>query len=171
MRCNLNFNQCYLSPYYPEPIFTCRRNILLAILNSTNVVINPTTAFALLSSATTQTVADDGNIVTTFIAGSGNSVNVDGGGNITLSPGTYRVSYTVMATLPAGGNMSSALYLNGTEVSSSQSTATGTAGNAGVLVNTSTITIPAGGGTLRLVNTSGDSLTVNATNIVITKIG
>ena len=172
MRCNFNFNRCFLGPYYPVPIFICCRNLLNAIsYNSENTVINPTTSFALFSSSVVQTVVPSGNVVTSFIAGSGTGITSDGAGNITLAPGTYRISYNAFGTFPANGTLSLALYQDGFIVPSSQSSTSGTTGNIGALLNVSTVTVTGASSIIRLVNTNTQSQTINSASIVITKIG
>jgi len=164
---NCNFNACYCGPYYPRPINTC------SCLNrcSVGTVINPTiprewAVFVLTGSSN---VSSNATVPVALSTSSGTSITDAGSGFITLTPGTYEISYSLDAVIPSGGNVSFALEEGSDVITGTTTTSSGEENEVAnlalrtILNLTSTTTIG-------LVNTTSEAVTVNNANVTILKL-
>ena len=81
--------------------------------------------------------------------------------------GTYLVSYFANGSVPSG-NLSTSLYLDGTQVSGETIVQTNTAGSSSAAGKTVLITTN-GAGTLSLYNTSGETATLSSATLTVLK--
>jgi len=164
---NCNFNACYCGPYYPRPINTC------SCLNrcSVGTVVNPTIPreWAVFLLTTTTSVNSNATIPVTLSASSGSSITDAGSGTITLTPGTYEISYTADVVIPTGLTVSLALENNGEEISGTTTNMTGTAGQVVNLSNKIILNFT-DTASLTLVNATGETVSVDRANVTILKL-
>ncbi len=159
------FNCCICN--HPCPIFCPFINF-----QCQNEVVNPVAgnAFGFFNNLAVGEIVSGGQIPVALVTlggeGGGISPNM---GAVTLTPGTYEVNYFAGGTMPVGGTLSIGLTLNGTAVSGSQVSSTQ---NSGTTVNlTRTIVVSAiDGGTLSLVNTSGEAATFSFASMFIRRL-
>lgn len=161
------FNCCIFN--HPCPIF-CPINLAC---KGGNDIINPiiTTDYGFFNNLSVGAVATQTIIPVGFVQGSGSGIlpSTTTSGAVTLSAGTYEISYSVSGTVPASGTISAKLQINGVDVSGSTISATQTAGNAVNLSRTIVITIPQTS-TLQIVNNSSDSTTYTNASLFIRSI-
>ncbi len=174
MRCNFNFNQCNIGPSSPTPIFTCCRNLALAPSNiSRNEVINPVfppVIFAVFASTSVQTIAVGGNVITTLVSASDDSILDDGAGNFTMQAGTYRISYSATGIVPAGGTLSLALYENGVIVPGSTGSVGGVPGTIATISGMAIVTTLSTADVINLRNNLAENEVINLSSISIVRI-
>lgn len=153
-------------PNQPRPIF-CP-----LIVRSENNIVNPTLTneFGFFYNTALGEIGTGTLIPLTFVNGRGTTISQSTtAGAITLLPGTYQISYTANAVTPAGENVTIDLELNGTEVSGSAVTASGTAGTSVVLGQTIVLTTQTTS-TLELVNISGETTEFFSASVTINRL-
>ena len=157
---------CY-RPNQPRPIF-CR-----LITPSANVVVNPLlpSDFGFFNNVAPGTIENQTLIPLTLVEGQGTNISESSTttGAIALLPGTYQISYMANGVTPTGENVMIELQLNGTEVSGSGVTASGTTGTSVVLGQTIALDV-ASAGTLELVNMSGEATEFSSASITISRL-
>ncbi|MBQ7328251.1 MAG: hypothetical protein IJX00_04790 [Clostridia bacterium] len=159
----------------------CRRNFPMPIAcccfsSSPNFVLNPTTSsqttqFGFFASTGDTAVETGGTIPLALIRSNGTTISPSSttAGGVNLLAGRYLVSYTVGATTPAGGTVSTALNLNGVQVPNTVATESQTADTLVNLGQTAILDIPQTS-TLTLVNTSAETVTFGSANLTITRL-
>ncbi|MGN1201502.1 MAG: hypothetical protein ACI4R8_04540 [Candidatus Caccovivens sp.] len=160
------FNRCCRN--HPCPIlcpFTLDCN--------SNQVVNPIidTQFGFFNNTITNTVATQSTIPVSLVQSSGTSITQSQtvSGAVNLLAGTYEVSYFANGTVPANGNFSIKLELDGVTVSGSVLNANQTAGDVASLTQTMIITVPQTS-TLELVNNSADSTVFTNASMAIRRL-
>ena len=161
------FNCCIFN--HPCPIF-CPINLAC---RGGNEIVNPiiTSDFGFFNNLSVGEIASQGIIPVGFVQGSGAGIlpSTITSGAVTLSAGTYEISYSVSGTVPASGTISAKLQVNGVDVSGSTISTTQTAGNAVNLSRTIVITVPQTS-TLQIVNNSSDATTYTNASLLIKNI-
>ena len=172
MPCNLNFNQCNLGPSYPRPVNTCNLILRNLLSSSTNNVVNPVVipSWSFFNFVTTQTVGAGENVVFNLISGSGTNIIPGADGEISLSSGTYQLSFSVNGVIASNNVLSVGLFQNGTFIPASESIITGVAGTNVTLANNAIITVPSGGATITLKNINSVSESFSSGNLTIVKL-
>ena len=154
-------------PNAPEPIR------VIGSCSNTNNIINPIilSPFGFFENNLGGNVSADAIIPVSLTSLQGDNVSGSAttAGAITLTTGTYEITYNVNATIPTLGSMSVGLRLNGTSIAGSTSTVSGTAGNQGILTKSIIVTVPQTS-TLELYNSSGENLTTASANVIVKEI-
>lgn len=154
------FNCCVFN--HPCPIF-CPIN-----LQCSNEVVNPIISgpFAFISNNAVGEIASQGIIplpITNYLA------LMPANGGVVLPAGTFEVSYFAGATVPASGQISVSLTLDGLTLSGSTISATSTAGNNVNSNRTIVISAPAGG-VLQLINSGESAVTFSFASMFVKQL-
>ena len=159
------WNNCCCN--HPCPIF-CRR-----LRACTNDVVNPNLNgnFAFFNNTAVQTVGAFATIPVFFVLGEGTSVTSSSveNGTVNLAQGTYEISYFANVVIPASGTANIALALNNAIVSGSSVEVTGEMGEVRPVSQTIMLTVSQAS-TLKLLNNSNGSVTINLANQSIKKM-
>lgn len=159
------FNCCVCN--HPCPIF-CP----FIDLTCQNEVVNPvvSSAFGFFNNLSVGAIASGAQIpVSLVILGGDGGGIVPNAGGVTVTPGTYEINYFAGGTVPAGGTLSIGLTLDGVSVAGSQVSSTQSAGSTVNL--TRTIVVSAiDGGTISLVNTSGEAATFSFASMFLRRL-
>lgn len=147
-----SFNCCQFN--HPCPIFcplidfTCSNNV-----QNPNFVNN----FAFFNNTAPGTITSGGIIPVSLVTSQGASIVPGAQGTVLLQSGIYEVNYFANGTIPAGGQMSVNLSLNGVDVAGSEVSVSGTVGDTSNLTRTIVVTLfeP---GTLALESSSAQSV-------------
>lgn len=162
------FNCCIFN--HPIPIFCPWINLSC---QDGNQIINPiiTNSYGYFTNTAGGEIASQGIIPVGFVQGRGSMIlpSITTSGAITLSAGTYAITYSANGTIPASGTVSLELELNGVAVSDSIVSATQTASNVASLSKTVVITVPQTS-TLELVNASSDAATFSNVSVFVRQI-
>lgn len=160
------FNHCCCN--HPRPIL-CP----FSLDCDSNQVVNPIldTQFGFFNNTTTNTVLAQDTIPVFLVQSSGTSItpSLTTNGAVNLLAGTYEVSYFANGTVPANGNFSIKLEIDGVEVSGSVLNATQTAGEVASLTQTMIITVNQTS-TLELVNNSADTTVFTNASMAIRRL-
>lgn len=162
------FNCCVFN--HPCPIFCPFVNLAC---NGGNDIINPiiTSDFGFFNNTVGGAIASQAIIPVGFVQGSGTGVlpSTTTAGAVTLSAGTYEISYSAAGTVPASGTISIKLQINGVDVAGSIISGTQTVGNAVNLARMIVITVPQTS-TLQLVNNSSGTTTYTNASMFVRSI-
>jgi len=146
------FNCCVFN--HPCPIY-CR-----AVRSCENIVVNPiiNTGFGFFNNTDVGAIASNARIPLSFVQGEGTTITSSQAvlGAISLSAGTYQITYFANGEVPASGTMSIKLRFNGVDVSGSILEATLPTGEQTTLTQTIVLTVSQTS-TLELVNNSADN--------------
>ena len=162
------FNCCIFN--HPIPIFCPQINLAC---QDGNQIINPilNDDFGFFNNLLGGVVTPQAIIPVGFVQGRGTGIlpSTTTAGAVTLQSGTYQITYSAGATVPASGSVSIKLTLNGVDVSGSVVSGTQTAGNVITLGRTITLTVPQTS-TLALVNNSAENVTFADASLFIRQI-
>lgn len=144
-------------PIQCSSLSSCQNNVLNPVL---------TVPFAFFSNTSTQTVVQNGTIALNLIESRGSEItpSTEVTGAITLSAGTYQLSYLAGGIVPSGGTLSIKLRLDGVDVEDSILTVTQTADTFANLTQSIIITVLQST-TLELVNNSAQDTTYSIASI------
>lgn len=151
-------------PNTPNPIW-----VFGQCNQGSNNVVNPITAlsYGYFQAPTTGEVTTNTAIPLTLTTSRGTLITSGGADSVSLDAGTYLITYSVNALVPASGTLSTSLQLNGATIDGSTATTTAT----GTFTNTKTIVLVVPQtSTLTLVNSSTDTITVNNANLTVQQL-
>ncbi len=160
------FNCCIFN--HPCPIF-CP----FSMDCTENEVVNPIVLddYAFFNNLDIGTIASQAIIPVYLVQNRGTSIAPSPvtSGAVRLLAGTYEVTYLAGGTIPAGGNASIKLRLDGVDVSGSVLNETQTAGSTFNLTQTMIITVTQAS-TLELVNNSADATVFSYASMVFRRL-
>ena len=164
---NCNFNGCFTGPNYPRRIFTCNCNNQGC---GGGRVVNPTVPIEFAVFKSEDVSVDGGQVIPVVLTDSSGTAITDGGsGEVSLTAGTYRVSYNTTFEIPEGTQVGTVLALDGTAISTTESIVTGTAGQVSSTSNQIIITVT-GNQVLTLVNSTGERVNFISVNLSVDKL-
>ena len=158
------FNCCVFN--HPCPIWCPQVN-----LECRNDVVNPQFGndFGFFNNLAVGEIAAQGIIPVSLVTSEGISILSNGAGGVNLLAGAYEISYFASATVPAGGSVEIKLQLNGADVSGSAIATTASVGTNVNLTQTIIVSLLEGG-TLNLVNNTGEAVNFSTASIAVRRI-